>query len=289
MSLNTKVNVPCSTVGGVPNANNKTDELLKISTLATKTNRTNTGQATYTSATSGIIYRTADYPNVVTIYNKGETGIYNLLIRLYGGNNGFIITPSDYNNIESELSNVSQSIQNSIDTNYNTINDYPNVVNQQISDLREVQTNNSQTLAKLIPYVNKDILILRATPNTSGSVTSVRFDWGNRYPNYYSKDAQVIDFRFFMRSGNSINLERYGKDGIMFAPAFPQVGQQDEYYYKVGVYRPKIQVSTLSKNYIDVTFQTIQSGKLDNSIQPIWTDSFYIVGDVYMVLQFDKK
>lgn len=54
MSLNTKVDVPCSTVGGIPNANNKTDELLKISTLATKTNRTNTGQATYTSATSGL-------------------------------------------------------------------------------------------------------------------------------------------------------------------------------------------------------------------------------------------
>ena len=104
MALFTKINTPCSTVGGVPNANNKTDELLKINALAKKTNRSNTGQVSYTSETSGTIYRTADYPNIANIYNKGETGLYNLLIRLYGGDNGFIITPDDYNNIEKELS-----------------------------------------------------------------------------------------------------------------------------------------------------------------------------------------
>lgn len=283
MALFTKINTPCSTVGGVPNANNKTDELLKINALAKKTNRSNTGQVSYTSETSGTIYRTADYPNIANIYNKGETGLYNLLIRLYGGDNGFIITPDDYNNIEKELSSVSSSVQSNIDTTYDTINNYPSVVAQQIQSLKNTQNNNAQTLAKLITYIDKDVLILRATPNSS----SVRFDWGSQYPNYYSKDAEILDFRFFMQSSTQINLNRYGKDGILFAPAF-KVGE-DSYTYKVGAYRPKIQVSKLSKTYIDVTFQTIQDGRLENSIQPIGSDNFYLVGYVYMVLQFQKQ
>lgn len=283
MALFTKINTPCSTVGGVPNANNKTDELLKINALAKKTNRSNTGQVSYTSETSGTIYRTADYPNIANIYNKGETGLYNLLIRLYGGDNGFIITPDDYNNIEKELSSVSSSVQSNIDTTYDTINNYPSVVAQQIQSLKNTQNNNAQTLAKLITYIDKDVLILRATPSSS----SVRFDWGSQYPNYYSKDAEILDFRFFMQSSTQINLNRYGKDGILFAPAF-KVGE-DSYTYEVGAYRPKIQVSKLSKTYIDVTFQTIQDGRLENSIQPIGSDNFYLVGYVYMVLQFQKQ
>lgn len=283
MALFTKINTPCSTVGGVPNANNKTDELLKINALAKKTNRSNTGQISYTSETSGTIYRTADYPNVANIYNKGETGLYNLLIRLYGGDNGFIITPDDYNNIEKELSSVSSVVQSNIDATYNTINNYPSVVAQQIQSLKNTQNNNAQTLAKLITYIDKDVLILRAIPSSS----SVRFDWGSQYPNYYSKDAEILDFRFFMQSSTQINLNRYGKDGILFAPAF-KVGE-DSYTYEVGAYRPKIQVSKLSKTYIDVTFQTIQDGRLENSIQPIGSDNFYLVGYVYMVLQFQKQ
>ena len=115
----------------------------------------------------------------------------------------------------------------------------------------------------------------------------MRFDWGSQYPNYYSKDAEILDFRFFMQSSTQINLNRYGKDGILFAPAF-KVGE-DSYTYEVGAYRPKIQVSKLSKTYIDVTFQTIQDGRLENSIQPIGSDNFYLVGYVYMVLQFQKQ
>lgn len=289
MSLNTKVDVPCSTVGGIPNANNKTDELLKISTLATKTNRTNTGQATYTSATSGIIYRTADYPNVVTIYNKGETGIYNLLIRLYGGNNGFIITPSDYNNIESELSDTYDEISYKINGISDTINAYPNTVSNQISALRETQNQNNQTLAQLIPFMDKDILILKATPSTNasgpGAITSARFSWGDKYPTHYTKDAKLLSFRFYMSDGY---LSRYGDDGIMFAPPFRKDNISWEYIWKVGLYRPKIEISNQSKTYIDVTFQTMQSGSLENQIIDIWTDTFNFIGDVYMVLQFDK-
>lgn len=286
MALFTKINTPCSTVGGVPNANNKTDELLKINTLAKKTNRSNTGQVSYTSETSGTIYRTDDYPNVANIYNKGETGIYNLLIRLYGGDNGFIITPDDYNNIEKELSSVSSVAKNSINETLNDINDYSKNISNQISELRNTQVALKNEYAQIIPYANKSILILRATPVTSAGTTTATFSWGNQYPNYYSKDARMLDFRFYIkRLGN--NLERYGSDGVMLAPSF-----QDDlgrYYWKVGLYRPKIEISNQEKTSIKVTFQTIQNQTIEDEIVDIWLKSFYIVGEVYMVLQFDKK
>lgn len=286
MALFTKINTPCSTVGGVPNANNKTDELLKINALAKKTNRSNTGQVSYTSETSGTIYRTADYPNIANIYNKGETGIYNLLIRLYGGDNGFIITPDDYNNIEKELSSVSSVAKNSINETLNDINDYSKNINNQISELRNTQVALKNEYAQIIPYANKSILILRATPVTSAGTTTATFSWGNQYPNYYSKDARMLDFRFYIK-GLGNNLERYGSDGVMLAPSF-----QDDlgrYYWKVGLYRPKIEISNQEKTSIKVTFQTIQNQTIEDEIVDIWLKSFYIVGEVYMVLQFDKK
>ena len=286
MALFTKINTPCSTVGGVPNANNKTDELLKINALAKKTNRSNTGQVSYTSETSGTIYRTADYPNIANIYNKGETGLYNLLIRLYGGDNGFIITPNDYNNIEKELSSVSSVAKNSINETLNDINDYSKNISNQISELRNTQVALKNEYAQIIPYANKSILILRATPVTSAGTTTATFSWGNQYPNYYSKDARMLDFRFYIK-GLSNNLERYGSDGVMLAPSF-----QDDlgrYYWKVGLYRPKIEISNQEKTSIKVTFQTIQNQTIEDEIVDIWLKSFYIVGEVYMVLQFDKK
>lgn len=286
MALFTKINTPCSTVGGVPNANNKTDELLKINALAKKTNRSNTGQVSYTSETSGTIYRTADYPNVANIYNKGETGLYNLLIRLYGGDNGFIITPDDYNNIEKELSSVSSVAKNSINETLNDINDYSKNISNQISELRNTQVALKNEYAQIIPYANKSILILRATPVTSAGTTTATFSWGNQYPNYYSKDARMLDFRFYIK-GLDNNLERYGSDGVMLAPSF-----QDDlgrYYWKVGLYRPKIEISNQEKTSIKVTFQTIQNQTIEDEIVDIWLKSFYIVGEVYMVLQFDKK
>lgn len=76
-----KYNIPIITEGGVPNANNLSDEMTTITTLATKVTRSNVGQLSYTSTTSGITYNTASYPSVPNIYNKGETGLYNLLIR----------------------------------------------------------------------------------------------------------------------------------------------------------------------------------------------------------------
>ena len=73
----------------------------------------------------------------------------------------------------------------------------------------------------------------------------------------------------------------------MLAPSF-----QDDlgrYYWKVGLYRPKIEISNQEKTSIKVTFQTIQNQTIEDEIVDIWLKSFYIVGEVYMVLQFDKK
>lgn len=77
----TKYNIPVITEGGVPNPNNLSDEMQKIYALSIKTNRSNVGQIAYNSSTSGISYNTVNYPAVIDIYNKGETGLYNLLIQ----------------------------------------------------------------------------------------------------------------------------------------------------------------------------------------------------------------
>ena len=76
----TKQNIPVITDGGIPNANNLSDEASTIETLAFKTNRSNIGQILYTSSSSGISYNTNDYSSDSAIYNKGETGLYNLLL-----------------------------------------------------------------------------------------------------------------------------------------------------------------------------------------------------------------
>jgi hypothetical protein len=89
-----KYNIPVVTEGGVPNPNNLSDEMQKIYALSIKTNRSNTGQLTYNSSTSGISYNTVDYPSVSSIYNKGETGIYNLLVQEL---NEYMLSSGDLN------------------------------------------------------------------------------------------------------------------------------------------------------------------------------------------------
>lgn len=76
-----KYDIPVLTDGGVPNTNNLSDEMNTINTLSTKLTRSNSGQMLYTSLSSGISYNTADYSTDSSIYNKGETGLYNLLIK----------------------------------------------------------------------------------------------------------------------------------------------------------------------------------------------------------------
>lgn len=76
-----KYNIPVITEVGIPNANNLSDEMNTIETLAKKLTRSNVGQLNYTSLSSGISYNTANYSSDSSIYNKGETGLYNLLIK----------------------------------------------------------------------------------------------------------------------------------------------------------------------------------------------------------------
>lgn len=76
-----KYNIPVITEGGTPNANNLSDEMQTIEALAKKLTRSNVGQLNYTSLSSGISYSTANYSSDSSIYNKGETGLYNLLIK----------------------------------------------------------------------------------------------------------------------------------------------------------------------------------------------------------------
>ena len=65
----------------VPNANNLTGEAEKYYELYVKTDRTNSGQVTFTSPTSGNYYSTTSYSSDADVYNKGEQGMMNLLYK----------------------------------------------------------------------------------------------------------------------------------------------------------------------------------------------------------------
>ena len=103
---NTKVNIPMDTSNPLPNVNNLTAEASYITQLVNKTNRNNSGQFSFSSTTSGKTYRTIDYPSDPNIYNRGETGLYNLLVKLYGGKDGWIMMAEDYNLINTEFANI---------------------------------------------------------------------------------------------------------------------------------------------------------------------------------------
>ena len=102
MSLNEKINLPIDSGDSYPNVNNKSGEAVKISELIQDLKRSNTGQVQWTSPTSGITYKTSDSQNI-NINNKGNTGLYNLLIERYGGNNGFMLTANDMNDIQPRI------------------------------------------------------------------------------------------------------------------------------------------------------------------------------------------
>lgn len=105
----TKNNVPIDTpvTAGQQN-NNFYAEVAKIQSLAANLNRTTTGQVSWTSESSGITYSTTG-STVANVDNKGENGLYNLLIYTYGtnpaSNNRFIVTAQDYNEIANALNN----------------------------------------------------------------------------------------------------------------------------------------------------------------------------------------
>ncbi len=73
------------------------DEAMKLSELMLNTDRTSTGQISYTSESSGITYNTADYPDNAQIYNKGDCGLIALLHIKYGGTDGWLLMANDIN------------------------------------------------------------------------------------------------------------------------------------------------------------------------------------------------
>lgn len=118
MALNTKINVPIQTPAGT---GNYSGEIAKINQLVADANRSNSGQVTWTSATSNITYNTSDYSSNNEIYNKGNTGLYNLLIYLYGKqNNGWIVTADDYNDIAGSVDSH-QSLLEAINSGSNVV------------------------------------------------------------------------------------------------------------------------------------------------------------------------
>lgn len=135
MALQKKINVPMSTNLPVPNVNNKTGEAIKLNELVNKTNRSNDGQNQFTSATSGIKYSTLDYPDNPLIYNKGETGLYNILILLYGGDNGFLILADDYNNMVDAIELGGRQSNNAI----SIANSASQVANTTLSEVNKIK------------------------------------------------------------------------------------------------------------------------------------------------------
>lgn len=112
-----KYNIPVITEGGVPNPNNLSDEMQKIYALSIKTNRSNIGQLSYNSPTSGISYNTVDHPTEVEIYNKGETGLYNLLIKEL---NEYMLSAEEFNTYGTGTISTSGWVSNTGDYAYKT-------------------------------------------------------------------------------------------------------------------------------------------------------------------------
>ena len=90
-----KINIPIGTDGKL----DYTDESKYLDILIYKIDRTESGQVEYTSLSSNITYKTIDYPEDSNIYNKGEVGMINLLQKIYGGENGFLMLAEDYNKL----------------------------------------------------------------------------------------------------------------------------------------------------------------------------------------------
>lgn len=94
-----KINLPIDSNSAVPNINNLSGEATKYNELEMTFPRTTTGQVSWTAYPSGIVYNTADYSSNVNIYNKGEDGLLNLLLYLYGGEDGWIVVADDFNKV----------------------------------------------------------------------------------------------------------------------------------------------------------------------------------------------
>lgn len=112
MAINTKKNVPITTpieTGQV--FDNYSGEVTKITQLVLDQNRSTSGNVVWTSPTSNITYDTSEWQSNPNIYNQGDTGLYNLLIYLYGTlNDGWIVTGDDYNSIANTVNSHSETL-----------------------------------------------------------------------------------------------------------------------------------------------------------------------------------
>lgn len=85
-----KANLPNSVTGGL----NYISEKQKYMELYESSTRTQVGQTSFTATISGITYNTIDYPDDVTIYNKGEEGLLQILKNILQNYN---IDANDFN------------------------------------------------------------------------------------------------------------------------------------------------------------------------------------------------
>lgn len=150
MALFNKTNVPLSTPVGTT-YNNYSGEIQKIMELALKTDRSNSGNISWTSTTSDLEYNTADstWASVPNVQDKGETGLYNLLIYQYGNNrasgNSFILTADNYNDVIAAIQ-AAQSYISSLNSGTTVVPNATNAVNATTaSRLSDSNVGNSTT------------------------------------------------------------------------------------------------------------------------------------------------
>lgn len=96
-------------VPGLPNEQNLTGEYSEYNRIYFNINRTNSGVYVFSSETSSITYSTSDYPDDSSIFNKGESGMMNLLYKYVLL--PYIITPDDIGEFieKADLSQVAMS------------------------------------------------------------------------------------------------------------------------------------------------------------------------------------
>ena len=92
----------------IPNANNLTGEADKYYELYMKQDRTQSGNVTYTSNTSGNYYSTTLYQTDADVYNKGELGMLNLLYKYVL--RSYIVDASDINNLVNSISTINATV-----------------------------------------------------------------------------------------------------------------------------------------------------------------------------------
>lgn len=148
VSLNNKINLPIDTGGSYPNVNNKSGEAVKISELIQNLKRTNEGQVQWTSPTSGITYKTSESQDI-NINNRGETGLYNLLASMYGGDDGFMLSANDINDVQPRIDETFSALNSGIQQLSNKQKQVAATTN---SSITQMQTSNDALFDEIVSY-----------------------------------------------------------------------------------------------------------------------------------------